>query len=241
MLLKPDTIRNVVGHAAATGIVPRRIEQDLDAILDARIVVISLAALAGDRGRAYVDAGMSGGAAGADAGRLTLMVGGEAEALARCRPVLDAIATCIFHLGPVGAGHAMKLVHNMVCHTIFLATAEGCRLAERTGLDLATVVEVLNAGNARSFVSERRFPDHILSGNWDGRSTVANLAKDLRMAVDLADEAAAPAAYGPLTARLLSDAVAAGLAERDFTTLYRELDRLLAGLEHRAASRQATR
>lgn len=188
-----------------------------------------LAALAAARGRDYVDAGMSGGATGADEGRLTLMVGADERALARARPALEAIAARIFHVGPVGAGHTMKLVHNMICHTIFLATAEGCRLAERAGLDLAAVVEVLNAGNARSYISESRFPRHILSGSWDGRSTVANLEKDLRMAADFAAECRMPGAYGPLTARLLSDAVAAGLAERDFTTLYLELDRLLAG------------
>jgi 3-hydroxyisobutyrate dehydrogenase len=188
-----------------------------------------LAALAAANRRDYVDAGMSGGATGADEGRLTLMVGADERALARARPALEAIAARIFHVGPVGAGHTMKLVHNMICHTIFLATAEGCRLAERAGLDLAAVVEVLNAGNARSFISESRFPRHILSGSWDGRSTVANLEKDLRMAADFAAECGLPGAYGPLTARLLSDAVAAGLAERDFTTLYLELDRLLAG------------
>jgi 3-hydroxyisobutyrate dehydrogenase len=188
-----------------------------------------LAVLAAAHRRDYVDAGMSGGATGADEGRLTLMVGADERALARAKPALEAIAARIFHVGPVGAGHTMKLVHNMICHTIFLATAEGCRLAERAGLDLAAVVEVLNAGNARSFISESRFPRHILSGSWDGRSTVANLEKDLRMAADFAAECGLPGAYGPLTARLLSDAVAAGLAERDFTTLYLELDRLLAG------------
>jgi 3-hydroxyisobutyrate dehydrogenase len=189
---------------------------------------MALSALAGARGRAYADAGMSGGAQGADTGRLTLMLGADDEVLARCRPLLEAIAARILHVGPVGAGHAMKLVHNMVCHTIFLATAEGCRLAERAGLDLATAVEALNAGNARSFISESRFPRHILSGTWDGRSTVANLEKDLRMAADFARQCGAPGAYGPLTARILAEAVAAGLAERDFTTLYLELDRLLA-------------
>jgi 3-hydroxyisobutyrate dehydrogenase len=190
-----------------------------------------LAEIAHTHGRAYVDAGMSGGAQGADEGRLTLMVGADDDTLARVKPVLDAIAARVFHVGPVGAGHAMKLIHNMICHTIFLATAEGCRLAERAGLDLPTVVDVLNAGNARSFVSESRFPRHVLSGTWDGRSTVANLEKDLRMAADFAREIGTPGAYGPLTAGILTDAVNAGLAERDFTTLYRELDRLIGPLE----------
>jgi 3-hydroxyisobutyrate dehydrogenase len=128
------------------------------------------------------------------------------------RPALDIIATRIFHLGEVGAGHTMKLVHNMVCHTIFLATSEGCRLAERAGIELSEAVAVLNAGNARSFISEARFPNHILSGTYDGRSPVSNLAKDLAMAVDLEREIGMPAAYGPLTARLLARALGSEMA-----------------------------
>jgi 3-hydroxyisobutyrate dehydrogenase len=187
-----------------------------------------LAGLAASHRRHYIDAGMSGGAKGADEGRLTLMVGADDEVFERAKPVLTRISSRLFHIGPVGAGHTMKLVHNMICHTVFLATAEGCRLAERAGLELGTVVEVLNAGNARSFITESRFPNHILSGTWDGRSRVSNLEKDLRMAVDLAAQCGAPTAYGTLSASLLTHAVMAGLADRDFTTLYRELDGLLA-------------
>jgi 3-hydroxyisobutyrate dehydrogenase len=186
-----------------------------------------LAELAARHGRAYVDAGMTGGAQAADAGRLTLMAGGDADHLARLRPALDIIAARIFHLGAVGAGHTMKLVHNMICHTIFLATSEGCRLAERAGIGLPEAVAVLNAGNARSFISEARFPNHILSGTYDGRSPVSNLAKDLAMAVDLEREVGMPSAYGPLTARLLSRALDSGMGDRDFTTLYQAIERLM--------------
>ncbi|MCB5177423.1 NAD(P)-dependent oxidoreductase [Microvirga lenta] len=186
-----------------------------------------LAGLVAGRGRAYLDAGMTGGAQAADAGRLTLMVGGPDEPLAHVRPVLDRIATRIFHLGPTGAGHTMKLVHNMICHTIFLATSEGCRVAEAAGIELADAVAVINAGNARSFISEARFPNHILSGTFDGRSAVTNLAKDLAMAVELEREVGLPAAYGPLTARLLARALEHGMGDQDFTTLYRALDSLL--------------
>ena len=186
-----------------------------------------LAAVALAAGRHYLDCGMSGGASGAEAGRLTLMAGGEAEALARCEPAFGAIATRVFHVGSVGSGHTMKLVHNMVCHTNFLVLAEGCRLAERAGLDLTAAIDVINAGNARSYISEARFPNHILSGAFDGRSTVANLAKDLAMARDLAAELGQAALYGPLTVELLAEAVAGGRANDDFTTLYPAFDRLL--------------
>ena len=178
-------------------------------------------------GRAYVDCGMTGGAAGADAGTLTLMAGGDVEAVERVRPLLKKIASRIFHVGPSGAGHSLKLVHNMVLHTVFLATCEGCRVAERAGIDLAKAIEVFNAGNARSFVTEVRFPKHILSGTFDGRSTVSNLAKDLGMAARFAREMDVPALYGPLTAGLLQRAVDDGMGGEDFTLLYRRIEELL--------------
>ncbi|GEO14329.1 NAD(P)-dependent oxidoreductase [Microvirga aerophila] len=186
-----------------------------------------LSELAAARGRAYLDAGMSGGAQAADTGKLTLMVGSPEEPFARAWPVLSLIATRIFHLGDVGAGHTMKLVHNMICHTIFLATSEGCRLAERAGIDLSDAVAVLNAGNARSFISEARFPNHILSGTYDGRSAISNLAKDLAMAVALERELDMPAAYGPLTSRLLTRALSEGQGGQDFTTLYTMVEQLM--------------
>lgn len=186
-----------------------------------------LAARAEAAGVSYLDAGMTGGAAGATSCKLTLMVGGEEAVLAHARPVLERIAARIVHLGPCGAGHAMKLVHNMVCHTIFLATAEGCRAAERAGVPLERAVEVLNAGNARSFVSEQRFPDHIVSGSFDGRSHVGNLAKDLAMAVDFFAGVGQPAPYTGLSAELLDTARRLGMAEEDFTRLYPEYDRLI--------------
>jgi 3-hydroxyisobutyrate dehydrogenase len=188
---------------------------------------LRLSHIAGQAGRAYVDCGMTGGAAGADAGALTLMAGGKEEAVERVRPILEKIASRIFHVGPSGAGHSLKLVHNMILHTVFLATCEGCRIAERAGIDLGTAIDVFNAGNARSFITEVRFPKHILSGTFDGRSTVSNLAKDLGMAARFAREMHAPALYGPLTAGLLQRAVAEGMGGEDFTLLYRQIEELL--------------
>jgi 3-hydroxyisobutyrate dehydrogenase len=188
---------------------------------------LRLARMAERAGRAYLDCGMSGGAAGADAGTLTLMAGGDIEVVERARPVLETIASRIFHVGNSGAGHALKLVHNMVLHSVFLATCEGCRVAERAGIDLERAIEVFNAGNARSFITEIRFPRHILSGTFDGRSTVSNLAKDLGMAARLAREIGAPARYGPLTSALLDQAVENGMGREDFTRLYQRIDELL--------------
>jgi 3-hydroxyisobutyrate dehydrogenase len=182
-------------------------------------------------GVCYLDAAMTGGAAAADTGQLTLMAGGAAGVLARARPALDQIATTIIHLGPVGTGHAMKLVHNMILHTIFLATCEGLRLAERAGIAPATAVEVLNAGNARSFVSEVRFPRDILSGTMQTRSRISNLSKDLGLAVDWAEGLAAQTPFGRLTCDVLTQAMAMGMEDTDFAHLFPQYDALVTRLE----------
>ncbi|MEJ0074598.1 MAG: NAD(P)-dependent oxidoreductase [Alphaproteobacteria bacterium] len=178
-------------------------------------------------GRAYIDCGMSGGAIGADTGKMALMVGGADKAVAACRPVFDAIAGTVTHVGPSGAGHTIKLLHNMVCHTNFMVVAEAGRLAERAGIPLETAIKVFNAGNARSYISEQRFPNHVLSGKFDGRSTVANLAKDLAMADDFANTFGEANAYTALTAELLAKAIDKGMAAQDFTRLYGVYEQLV--------------
>jgi 3-hydroxyisobutyrate dehydrogenase len=203
---------------------PGQVIVDLTTSYPAR--TLELARSARTSGRAYVDGGMTGGALGADAGTLTLMLGGEQQVLQRIRPALEAFAKKIFLVGPSGAGHTLKLIHNMVLHTTFLATSEGCRMAEDAGIDLASAIEVFNAGNARSFVSECRFPNHILSGRFDGRSKVSNLAKDLAMAADYADEHGDRAPYTHLTAALLKRAMEAGWGSDDFTRIYPRLKEL---------------
>ncbi len=187
-----------------------------------------LAARAADSGIPYMDAGMTGGGAkGAGEGTMTLMIGGDADVLDRSRPVLEACAGKLIHLGPSGAGHTMKVVHNLITHTNFLACCEAGRLAEAAGIDLADMINVFNAGNAQSFVSERRFPDHILSKTWDGRSRIHNLHKDIGMAVALSEELASPMRIGRQTLAWTQAAVDAGMKDEDFTRLYPELDRLM--------------
>lgn len=186
-----------------------------------------LAKQAGEAGVAYMDAGMSGGGAkGADDGTLTLMIGGPEEVFIRSKPVLEACAAELIYLGESGAGHTMKVVHNLIVHTNFLACAEAGQLAEAAGIDLADMIKVFNAGNARSFISERRFPDHILSETWDGRSRIFNLYKDVGMAVELSKELDSPMRIGHQTYNWLQSAVDAGMQEEDFTRLYPVLDDL---------------
>jgi 3-hydroxyisobutyrate dehydrogenase len=188
----------------------------------------ALAARAAAHGIAYLDAGMSGGATGADAGTLTLMVGGDKAAFERTRTLLDPIADRVFHLGSSGAGHTMKLIHNMVCHTIFLATCEGGRMAETAGINLVDMIDVFNVSNARSYASEVRFPKHVLSGKWDARSRVYNLRKDLSMAVGLAGTLDAKVPLGTVTRDFLDAAIAQGMTDIDYSRLYERFDEIVA-------------
>jgi 3-hydroxyisobutyrate dehydrogenase len=176
------------------------------------------------QGVGYLDAAMSGGAKGAADGTLTLMIGGETAVLDRARDVLSTFAARLFHLGPAGRGQAMKLVHNAILHATYLATCEGLRMAERSGIDAETAVAVLNAGNARSYVSEVRFPRDVLKDVPSTQSAVATLAKDLALAAGLAEQLGAPAPYAQMTSRLLAEAAATGDPARDFGLLFREFD-----------------
>lgn len=186
-----------------------------------------LALKANDAEVAYMDAGMTGGGAkGADEGTMTLMIGGPEDVFERSQPVLKSCARELIYLGPSGAGHTMKVVHNLITHTNFLACSEAGRLAEAAGIELKDMIKVFNAGNARSFISERRFPDHILSETWDGRSRVFNLHKDVGMAVALSKDLGSPMRIGHQTLAWLQSAVDAGMEEDDFTRLYPALDNL---------------
>lgn len=192
---------------------------------------LDLVKLAEAAGRDYLDCGMTGGATGADQGKLSLFIGGDAGVLDRARPALEKFTLKLMHLGPSGAGHAMKLVHNMILHTTFLATVEGCRILEDAGLDLAAVIDALNSGNARSYTTEFRFPKHILSGKWDARSYVSNLAKDLGMAVRYSNAAGHPAVFGTLTSTILDRAIEQGRAKDDYSLLYKYFDDLVESFE----------
>ena len=174
----------------------------------------------------YLDAGMTGGATGADNGTLKLMIGGNKRAFNRSRPVLDAFTTELYHLGPSGSGHSMKLIFNLVVHTNFLVICEAGLMAEKAGIPLANMIEVINAGNARNYASERRFPDHILSGTWDARSRIYNLNKDVGMAVDMAKNLGLPVEIGGSTQKYIAQAIKAGMSEDDFSLLYKEFRNL---------------
>lgn len=165
-----------------------------------------LASRLGERGVAFADTPVSGGTNGAEAGTLTVMVGGSAEAFARARPVLQCFGEHIVHLGPVGAGHAMKAVNNTLLAVNILAFAEGVTALVKAGVSPATAVEVLNASSGRSFVSRSLVPERVLTGEFPKTFRLALLAKDVGIAVDLLDQLGLPAPLLHRTGELMRQA-----------------------------------
>ncbi|MFE9689578.1 NAD(P)-dependent oxidoreductase [Micromonospora sp. NPDC005806] len=141
--------------------------------------------LLAERGVAYVDAGISGGAAAAEKGDLTLMVGGEQEALDRIRPVLDHFAAKIFHLGSSGAGHAAKLLNNFLNAIALSATAEVMVAGKKAGLDLQVLLDVLNSSSGVNFATLNRFPKIIHGDYLKGGLTNTLMLKDVMAYTDL--------------------------------------------------------
>jgi 3-hydroxyisobutyrate dehydrogenase len=168
----------------------------------------------------YFDAAMSGGANGANNGTLTLMVGAKETQLNKYKSVLDKISQNIFFYGKVGSGHSMKLLHNSVCHGIFLMMCEIGHLGEEMGINLNDLIETFNVSNARSFISEHRFPNHILNNKFDGNSYLKNLKKDLDMIEAISNKSKNSNNYIQLTNKLLKN-FNKNYDNHDFTELYK--------------------
>jgi 3-hydroxyisobutyrate dehydrogenase len=146
---------------------------------------------------AYVDAGISGGAAAAEKGTLTIMAGGEADAFDRVRPILAHFAEHVHHMGPSGSGHVAKLINNFLNGVSLAATAEAMVAARKAGLDLRQFLDVVNTSSGVNFASVNRFP-RIVEGDYlEGGLTSNLMAKDLMLYLDLARELQMTSIEGP--------------------------------------------
>jgi 3-hydroxyisobutyrate dehydrogenase len=130
---------------------------------------------------AFLDAGISGGAAAAEKGSLTLMVGGDSQALERVTPVLERFASKIVHMGAPGSGHITKVLNNFLNGVALAATSEVMVAGRRAGLDLERLLAVLNASSGVNFATLNRFPKIIHGDYLEGGLTGELMAKDIRL------------------------------------------------------------
>jgi len=147
----------------------------------------ALAQTAAGLGYAFLDGPVSGGPQGARQGTMTMVLGGEAGAIERIRPILNDLAATIVHVGPAGSGHAAKIANNLLCAANLVLVSEMTRLAARNGVSLDSLLAGVNAGSGRSGVSEVNFPRWILSGAFDSGFTMGLMRKDVALAAGLAD------------------------------------------------------
>lgn len=157
-------------------------------------------------GIAFIDAPVSGGVSGAEAGTLTVMVGGDAAALERARPILETFAGKIVHCGGVGAGDAVKAVNNALLAVQVWSTAEGLAALSRLGVNAATALDVINSSSGRSNASINLFPERVLNRSFPRTFRLSLLDKDVGIAAGIAHQTGTPAPLLDETARLFAEA-----------------------------------
>ena len=181
-----------------------------------------------ERGATLLDAPVSGSVATVDKGELTIMVGGSGPALERARPVLDALAVKVFHVGDRGAGATVKLAVNALIHTIDVGLSEALVLAERAGVDRSAAYDVFASGAAAApFVLYKRqafeHPDEI-----EPAFLLELMAKDLDLILELANEVGAPMDQAAQNRETVGRALDAGFSGRDLSVVAEYLRRVAA-------------
>ncbi len=142
-----------------------------------------------DRAFFFVDGPVSGGPAAAHAGTMTMLLGGDAGAIAALRPVLDILTAKTVVVGGSGAGHAAKIANNMLCAANLVLVGEAVRLGQAVGVRPSDLLDGINAGSGRSGVSEVNFPKWVLNEAFDSGFTMGLMRKDVGLALALAKEA----------------------------------------------------
>jgi len=174
-----------------------------------------------------VDAPVSGGSEGARNATLTIFVGGDAADVERARPVLAAMGRTITHVGPIGAGQAVKAVNQIILAGTYLGVAEGIVLAIKAGLDVEQVVGALGGGAAQSWVLANR-SGRMLDNEYPLGFKVALHRKDLGIALDLAAQLGAVLPVSALAAQLETGLIAGGHGDDDMSALARTIRALSA-------------
>ena len=195
-----------------------------------------LAAKAEALGLLYLDAPISGGAAKAAIGQLTVMASGSPETFKRARPVLDAIAATVYELGDAaGIGASFKMVNQLLAGVHIAAACEAVTFAKKLGLDLPTVYKVITASAGNSWMFENRVP-HILDGDYAPRSAVEIFTKDLGIVSDMGRREKFPLQIAATALQMFLMTAAAGMERDDDASVARMIAEM-TGLELPSASR----
>jgi 3-hydroxyisobutyrate dehydrogenase len=173
----------------------------------------------------YVDAPVSGGTSGAEAGKLTVMVGGEKAAFDRAKPFIEAFGTRIVHVGPPGAGHAVKAVNQVLLAVNIQAAGEGLAALAKLGVPASAALEVINGSSGRSNVTENLIPQRVVTRAYPRTFRLALLDKDVGIALQLLRETGVPSEAAAESKRFMEKSRKALGEEADHVEAIREIEK----------------
>ena len=181
-------------------------------------------------GYTMVDAPVSGGIAAADAGTLTFMVGGSGDGFEKARPILEKMGKAVIHAGESGSGQAAKICNNMLLGATMVATCEAFMLAKKLGLNLQTFFDISSKASGQSWSMTTYCPvpgvgpETPADRNYEGGFAAALMLKDLKLAMDAAQEAGAFVPMGDEAEELYERFVNSGNATKDFSGIIRMIE-----------------
>ena len=196
----------------AERLAPGAVVVDLSTIAHAKALAIGRALEA--TGRRFIDAPVSGAPAGAEAGTLTIMCGGDTASIAQVHPLLERIGTSILHMGPVGSGQLTKTINNVLYDINIAALAEVLPMAVALGLDPEQIAQVVTTGTSRSYASQYFVP-RILQGRFDEGYPMGAAYKDLVAAATVAAENGFPLPVTAAATATYQTALRQGHADKD--------------------------
>ncbi len=170
-------------------------------------------------GHAMIDAPVSGGTGGAEAGTLTIMTGGDDAAIDRALPLFEVMGGKIFRTGGFGSGQAMKALNNLASATALMVTIEVLITAQRFGLDPALVNSILNVSTGRNNSTDKKIAPHVLSRTFDSGFGLSLMAKDLRTAHAIAERTKTSVPLSDLAVQMAQQASEALGPDADHTAV----------------------
>ena len=178
------------------------------------------------RGIPLVDAPVSGGVKKAADGTLAIMVGGEPEPVARVTAILEVMGK-VFTTGASGSGHAMKSLNNFLSAANLAIAAEAVIAGQRFGLDPANMIAILNASTGRNTGTDSKYPNNVLPRTFNSGFALGLMAKDLRLALEVARSTGAPAGLLEMTAQMWANAEQQLGGKADNTEVVKYLESLV--------------
>jgi 3-hydroxyisobutyrate dehydrogenase len=189
-------------------------------------VTKELSAILKNEGLRMIDAPVSGGVKKAEDGTLSIMVGGEERDFEEAQPLLACIGQNIVHVGEAGAGHTIKALNNMISATTLAATGEAMALGVKLGLDPTKMLDVINSSTGKSFSSDFKFPNQVLTRKFEVGFTLDLMVKDLKIAMSMAEEEKVPMFISSASFQLWKHAWSKGGGNLDHTAIVQYIEEM---------------